>query len=345
MILSKFVAYECGARQMNPDSIKGVYIPAILAMMSNLGAWNKIREASSHDIVKKTLNGMKKYYTKVNPTGNKVKVPFTISAANKAISMLSSGELVIPKLALQGSPLRALGIDRIGLALLFGIFFLLRKSEFLFKKEKDMPATRHHIIFYDQQDQIIPYSDIGRIPATRILFDVHRGKTDQHGRGRFNSHTRQESGTCIVSRLERYIAVTRAKPYLAKESDALFEVRGLPRLTSDCLTTVMKAVVTSFGLPADRISAHSLRYGGATLLAAAGFPEYVIAQYGGWAEGSESLRIYTRPTKLMIDRVSKQMSEGGSSSAEHELMMHIIAIDAVEARGKAHSLATKSTKA
>ena len=71
----------------------------------------------------------------------------------------------------------------------------------------------------------------------------------------------------------------------------------------------------------------------------------MIAQYGGWAEGSESLRIYTRPTKLMIDRVSKQMSEGGSSSAEHELMMHIIAIDAVEARGKAHSLATKSTKA
>ena len=35
-----------------------------------------------------------------------------------------------------------------------------------------------------------------------------------------------------------------------------FEVKGLPRLTAGCLETIMKAVVTSFGLPAVRISAH-----------------------------------------------------------------------------------------
>lgn len=333
--LSQFVGYECGVRQMNPDSVKGVYIPAILAMMSHHGVVSKkMIEASTHDIVNKTFTGMKKFFHKVHPTAGKVKVPFTISAANKATSMLQSKELVFPKIESLDPTRRALAIDRIGLALLFGIFFLLRKSEFLYKKATDQPATRHHLILYDQDDRIIPYAEIGIIRATRVLFDVHRGKADQHGKCRFNSHTMQDSGTCIVSRLERYIAVTRGAPYHAKATDVLFEVKGLPRLTAGCLETIMKAVVTSFGLPADRISAHSLRYGGATLLAAAGFPEYVIAQYGGWAEGSESLRIYTRPTKTMIDRVSKQMSAGGCNSVEHELMMHIIAVDAIEVRAR-----------
>jgi len=49
------------------------------------------------------------------------------------------------------------------------------------------------------------------------------------------------------------------------------------------------------------------------MLAAAGFPEYVIANYGGWAEGSQSLvRRYTRPTTEMITKVSEHMS--GSAS-------------------------------
>ncbi len=42
-------------------------------------------------------------------------------------------------------------------------------------------------------------------------------------------------------------------------------------------------------------TSHSLRYGGATMMAAAGFPQYIIAIYGGWTENSTSLRIYTKP--------------------------------------------------
>ena len=51
----------------------------------------------------------------------------------------------------------------------------------------------------------------------------------------------------------------------------------------------MRATCTLVRLPADKISAHSLRYGGSTTLAAAGYPEYIIAFYGGWAEGSKAM--------------------------------------------------------
>ena len=57
-----------------------------------------------------------------------------------------------------------------------------------------------------------------------------------------------------------------------------------------------------------RMTSHSLRYGGATMLAAAGLPHYIIAIYGGWSPDSASLRIYTRPSHEMVDMVSQHMA-------------------------------------
>jgi hypothetical protein len=58
-------------------------------------------------------------------------------------------------------------------------------------------------------------------------------------------------------------------------------------------------------------------------MASAGFPEFIIAQYGGWVEGSESLKVYIRPTRETIDRVSRHMASGGNATAEAELLMHV----------------------
>ena len=69
------------------------------------------------------------------------------------------------------------------LAMLFGIFFLLRKSEFLDEtptrsdadggasgagasRTKKSPATRRFVIFYDKEGREIPYEKIG---ITRVL--------------------------------------------------------------------------------------------------------------------------------------------------------------------------------
>ena len=53
-----------------------------------------------------------------------------------------------------------------------------------------------------------------------------------------------------------------------------------------------------------------------------GSEESIIAQYGGWVEGSESLKVYIRPTRETIDSVSRHMASGGNATAEAELRLH-----------------------
>jgi hypothetical protein len=45
------------------------------------------------------------------------------------------------------------------------------------------------------------------------------------------------------------------------------------------------------------------------MMAAAGFPQYLIAHYGGWRADSEALRRYIVPSDESIARVSKYMTD------------------------------------
>ena len=71
----------------------------------------------------------------------------------------------------------------------------------------------------------------------------------------------------------------------------------------------MQDTVTASGITNTRnLTSHCLRYGGATMLAAAGFPHYLIAYYGGWSPDSDSLKLYTRPSDEMHKIVSAHMA-------------------------------------
>ena len=48
------------------------------------------------------------------------------------------------------------------------------------------------------------------------------------------------------------------------------------------LITAIKKIVTAFGFDSSRFSTHSLRIGGASALAAAGVPDYIIQLMGRW---------------------------------------------------------------
>ncbi len=56
----------------------------------------------------------------------------------------------------------------------------------------------------------------------------------------------------------------------------------------------MELRLSTYGLDPDRVHSHSVRIGGATLLAAAGVPDYVIMAMGGWA--SAVYLQYIRPS-------------------------------------------------
>ena len=81
--------------------------------------------------------------------------------------------------------------------------------------------------------------------------------------------------------IEHWILYTRDK-YSLTESDSLWQLPTFQLLTEAVIDEVMKGTCDILGLPRSKISTHSLQYGGATELAASGFPQYIIAAYGGW---------------------------------------------------------------
>ena len=100
--------------------------------------------------------------------------------------------------------------------------------------------------------------------------------------------------------------------YGAKAEDELYDVPGIERVTAYRLHQVMRDAVRAYAgdVPIGRIAtSHSLRYGGATMMASAGFPQYLIAHYGGWTADSEALKRYVRPSDESIERVSRYMTD------------------------------------
>ena len=148
-----------------------------------------------------------------------------------------------------------------------------------------------------------------------MCIEIEFSKADQSGHGRILMHHVQEHqpADCVVTKMRQYMVLSR-EGFGAKVSDPLFYVPGLPRYTTDSLTAFMRATCHLIGLPATRISAHSLRYGGATTMAAAGFHDYVIAYYGGWAAGSTSMQKYIKPSNALVKAVSQHMA-----SAQHSM--------------------------
>ena len=171
-----------------------------------------------------------------------------------------------------------------------GIFFMLRRSEHLvgLQRKGSPRLTRRLVVFYDAKNRKIPYSEVGgRVKAQKVALNIAFSKTDHSGFGRRTYHMRQGDklrDVCIVSILEEWIKMTRDK-YKATLDQPLYHIPGLPDLTLEVLHRIMTDTVKSLGVEDKgiRATSHSLRYGGATMLAAAGFPEYLIAPYGGIA--------------------------------------------------------------
>ena len=324
-VVCNYFAFECGVRNLAPDSIKGVYIPGVVSLftLNRLPSAAILKAASSDVLVAMIYNGFERLYRLVNPKAASIKLAFTASSAVRSHALLRSGNITFGGAESLSAFLRALAIFRIFASLLFGIMFLLRKSEFLFKDGKPFPPTRDTLFFLDDHRGVIPIDQVGITPAAWLVFGVAQGKADQSGNGRVCMHQRQPGGACIVAVMEEFFR--RSHLLGAKPGDSLFSVPGLPVLTSTVLSRVIKQTATAMGLPAARVSTHSLRYGGATLLAVGGYPEYIIAMYGGWAEGSASLRRYTRPTMATVADVSRHMQAMQRCNAEDDHLAITIA--------------------
>jgi hypothetical protein len=194
------------------------------------------------------------------------------------------------------------------------INFLLRKHEHIEPPDNAIVGTatkftRKHMTFFDVNEVPISYVNVGKIKAMSVAVNIPYSKTDPKGHGRITRHSRQAdtSEVDIVKILEDWISDTRDN-FNTKEHEAVYAIRGYSTFTVNTLHTVMQYTLDDLKILGLHATSHSLRYGGATMLAAAGFPHYVIAMYGGWCEGSKVLRLYTKASKKLVALVSAHMA-------------------------------------
>jgi hypothetical protein len=191
-----------------------------------------------------------------------------------------------------------------------GIYFLLRKSEYL--PHRGVSGQRVRGIkwgdfrFLDAMGNFISFERLGVDVVDTVSLVIQASKTDQLREGRIRTHKRQLKGHCIVAVVVQWAVELRR--WGADPTTYVFEWRGEALITDVSIASTMKAIVSSRGLDNRLISAHSLRYGGATMLAAAGVPSYIITYFGGWSEGSEMIRRYAQVGGEAIDNVSAIMS-------------------------------------
>jgi hypothetical protein len=268
--------------------------------------------------------GLTNIYNKLNPKALRTKIPFGLDMALKAQTLMNKEHRFEPQ---HNVVIASLLRDRIYLAMAVGIFFMLRKSEHMTNNGDETTLLRGNIIFYYLNNEIIPYNLVGNSghQAHRVFLLIKYSKKDQHGYGRRLVHIRQPTtagSSCIVQLLEIWIKQTRDR-YEALPSHHLYFVpdKRVPLLLPAEVVSEMRNTTASLGVSTkSQTSTHSLRYGGATMMAAAGFPQYLIAHYGGWSENSQSLKLYTKLPLEAIERVSSQFSNAAQSNCSEAFM-------------------------
>ena len=191
--------YLYGDRNSADDSaVNRKRLPGILSALTYHDADEPFRLANNSRSVRDILKGFKKLHAEMSPEGAQIKVPWSVSLANESKRILVSGLADLAQLRGLSADLLDLAIRRLHIAMLFGIFFLLRKSEFLDEtpakedggatvgvtpagraaqsRTKKSTAIRRFVVFYDLNNQEIPYDKIGITRASRVMFDVHRGE-------------------------------------------------------------------------------------------------------------------------------------------------------------------------
>ena len=313
-VLRLYVGFECGLRQMSPLSIKTTYLPGIAKTLEMSGVFCNFRAATHHPAFKLLLDGYMRKWDKKHPASSRTKIPYTLIFVAECTRLMEAGQVHVQGHRTQGQSSEAvMGRLRVEASQAFGVCYLLRKGEFLpkveHKNDHGLAMTRAHLRFQDVHQHDIPYHLIGHIQAHWLGITIAFSKADQDGHGRILLHARQDDPTtpCIVTKMQEYIQMSR-DVFGASSHDGLFQIPSMPSYNTEVFTDFMRATCRSLGVPAEKVSAHSVRYGGATTLAAAGFPDYIIAYYGGWAPDSVAMRRYIRPTNDMVRTVSKQMA-------------------------------------
>ena len=128
----KYISWQCGVCMLAPRSIRKTYLPGIAKTMDKAMILNNFRESSKSAIVRCVLDGYRNMWARQHPASDSIKIPFTTVLAKAAVRLIRTGDVTLHGLRLAStSPTTTMLTARIYASLMFGIFFLLRKSEYL----------------------------------------------------------------------------------------------------------------------------------------------------------------------------------------------------------------------
>ena len=313
-------------RGMQPTSLKMVYIPAIAKYFAVNEVENHFGRCSKHPTVKILFDGLYRKYFRGCPRSGTRRLAFT------AEYLRFVKEAMLERADSYSTDIHDKTCEF--LALKFGMWYCLRKSEYLPNGKypqfprfaKGLPLDC--VILRDVEGFVIPFADIRVGSAATLTVRIIFSKTDQEGIGRVRTTTAclDPSAPCLVREIEDWLGILRDRFNADPATDHLFVVKDRVFICADRVAEVIKATVLHAGLDPSRYSAHSLRYGGATMLASAGIPIHLVEYMGGWAANSASLRGYLQLGSLETE---------GSLTAVFRAAESNLSLSAVRAR---HSL-------
>jgi hypothetical protein len=275
---------------MSAVSLTTCYLPHINNYFTLLGIHTFFGAAVKGPLARLVAKGLLNQYHRLNPKCERVKLAFSL-AMTGAVSN-----------TLRDKPAWWRMLVRCAMRL--GVWFLLRKGEYLRTSRNGGGLPRSCLTFSSADGSVIPYHLVGILPASSLGLKVVFSKVDRYGYGRLVTHQRQPDGSpCIVTEMERFIALSRGRWHVGVDQGVFVWPDGTDFL-ADEMADEMKRIAVVLGCDADRVSAHSLRYGGASLLASFGLPQYLIEYFGGWAKDSKTLPLYARPEASALAVVS-----------------------------------------
>lgn len=262
--------------------------------------------------IRATKAGMKRVWNDVNILREADKSYLPVSADMILGFRASWSECVLP--------LRKLAVYT---AMLFGYTTLSRVSEYLINSPGSdrydlLSSDVSFVVVVDGVEEVVPswkasFLSLPSITGCHII--IRKAKNDQFGKGhKYVFPRRVVNG---VSRMYDFTTVLwefsiRAKP-VAGRSFFYIPVENWT-LCPSYLNDQLKDLANLFRFDPSRVSSHSLRVGGASALAAAGVPEYVIKEMGGWR--SLAFLAYLRATIQTFSDAQDVLTSASFLSAE-----------------------------
>ena len=205
-IITSFISFEVGVRGMNPNSIKKVYIRAINSYFGSHLIENYFDMASKSFFVKYVMRGFLKIHHLIHPKGEAKKLAFTVE-------LVQYVDAAVVGKKLKGKD-NAIFMRAIKLAMKFGIYFLMRKSEFLPGRSSGGAVDRkglpfRWLQFASKDGHTIEWDNIKIKKAQSVSINITKSKMDQFGKGRIVRHNRVAGENCIVKELEDWVTWCR----------------------------------------------------------------------------------------------------------------------------------------